>query len=593
MKKIIWLVVCCLMVASLLVTSCGEAATEEEEVVTEEEEEEEVVAEEGMVQVKATKVDGTTIVLWKEKPVYGGEITSTRTSDVLGWDPVYTTGSSMATRSVTNEELLQEDYTKSLAGTGEGGYQTGEVFSGVHTGCLAESWEIPDDHTVIFHIRQGVYWHNKPPVNGREFTADDFVYSYLRCYNTEGSWHYGQWSRELVEALEVTATDKYTVVVKGSTAIAAEVLRVGGNYMYIVPREMVELHGDMTDWKNTCGTGPWELVDYVQASSLTFTRNPNYWEKHPWFGDQLPYAESMKWLIIPDASTQLAAFRTGKILTEGGTWDTAEELMRTHPHILWKENKPRGSYIIGMRTDKEDLPFDDIRVRKALNMAFDNRIFIDFYYSGHAEMIDYPVSNYPENYLMYTPLEELPEEVQKLYGYYPEEAAQLLADAGYPDGFTTSIVCMSSHADILSIIKDNWQKIGVTLNIEVKDRPVYYSIWYRGSFDEMFMGSSISYWPRSWNNLMPGNYLNVSMIDDPIVNAAIKYWEENSIDWEGCCREAKKAFLYAFEQAWYVPIPAAYTYSFWQPWYKGYYGQGFSKYCWIDQELKAEMGYKN
>jgi len=300
----------------------------------------------------------------------------------------------------------------------------------------------------------------------------------------------------------------------------------------------------------------------------------------------------MKWLIIPDLSTRVAALRTGKIQSLGGlTWDEAEALIETNPELQWYKTAPRGSYIIGMRTDKPELPFSDIRVRYALNLAFNNQAVIDEYYSGYAEMIDYPVSNYPENRLMYTPLEELPEEVQEYYGYHPDKAKQLLAEAGYPNGFTTSIVCTSTHVDLLSIVKDNWEKIGVILNIEPKDTPVYTSIWYRRSFSEMFLGTSISYWPRSWNNFIPANMYNVSMIDDPVMNEAIQYWVDHSTDWEGCCRVAKEAFLHAFEQAWYVPIPAAYTFGFWQPWLKGYYGQGFLEYCWIDQELKKEMGH--
>ena len=587
----------CLMVAALVLASCG-PAEEEEEVITPGEEEavtpeEEVVAEkEEMVKVTATKVDGTTIELLKEKPKYGGEFIVSRSSDITGFDPVYTPGSVMATRYYTNEELMREDYTKTLAGTGEAGYQTGEVFSGVHVGCLAESWEVPDGYTVIFHIREGMHWHDKPPVNGREFTADDVVYSYLRNYNTQGSWHYTQWPREVVDALEVTAPDKYTVVIKAPSPVAAEILRVGGNWQFVIPREVVELYGDMTDWEVSCGTGPFELVDYVNMSSATFARNPNYWQKHPWFGDQLPYVDSMKWLIVPDLSTRIAALRTGKIQSIGGlTWDEAEALIKTNPELEWKETAPRGSYIIGMRTDKPELPFHDIRVRCALNLAFNNQAVIDDYYSGYAEMIDYPVSNYPENSLMYIPFEELPEDVQELYGHNPEKAKQLLAEAGYPNGFTTSIVCTASHVDLLSIVKDNWEEIGVILNIEPKDIPVYNSISYRRTFDEMFMAVSVSYWPRSWNNFIPENYLNKSFIDDPVMNEAIQYWIDNSIDWEECCQVAREVFLHAFEQAWYVPIPGAYTFTFWQPWLKGYHGQGFLEYCWIDQELKKEMGH--
>ena len=611
MKKIFWLMVSCLMVAAMVLASCGPAEVEEEEeVITPEEEEvvtaeEEVVTEgEGMVKVTATKIDGTTIELWKEKPKYGGELVTSRSTDISGFDPVYTTGSMMATRFYTNEELLYEDYTKSLAGTGEGGYWTGEVFAGVHVGSLAESWEVPDDHTVIFHIRQGVHWHDKPPVNGRELTADDFVYSYLRNYNTPGTWHYTQWPRELVDALEVTAPDKYTVVVKAPSPVAAEILRVGGNWEFVVPREMVELHGDMTDWRNSCGTGPFELVDYVNMSSATFVRNPNYWQKHPWFGDQLPYVDSMKWLIISDLSTRVAALRTGKILALGVTWDEAEALIRTNPELKWKENLPRGSYIIGMRTDKPELPFKDVRVRQALNLAFNNQAVIDDYYSGYAEMIDYPVSNYPENRLMYTPLEELPEVVQELYGYHPEKAKQLLAEAGYPNGFQTKVTCTATTADLLAIVKADWEKIGVTMELDPRDAAVFTGIAMGRRYPEMIIYTSTNTLPSKMTQFRPEFFPNQSKVDDPFVN---KLWNEldampgpmTGANWDRMVEIYRDELNpYVLEQVFAIELPGAFSYVFWQPWLEDYHGESYVgyfntynwlNYVWMDLDIKEEM----
>ncbi|MDE0450015.1 MAG: ABC transporter substrate-binding protein [Spirochaetaceae bacterium] len=73
------------------------------------------------------------------------------------------------------------------------------------------------------------------------------------------------------------------------------------------------------DWRNLVGTGPYELVDWVEGSSLSYTKNPNYWafdEKYP--DNRLPYIDEIVWLVMPEESTRLAAFRSGQIDYLGG-----------------------------------------------------------------------------------------------------------------------------------------------------------------------------------------------------------------------------------------------------------------------------------
>ncbi|GAG28535.1 unnamed protein product, partial [marine sediment metagenome] len=240
------------------------------------------------------------------------------------------------------------------------------------------------------------------------------------------------------------------------------------------------------------GTGAFILTDYVSGSAATLERNPNYWRKHPLYPeDTIPYIDSIKWLIIPDASTQISALRTGKIdrLTVG--WEDVPAVMKTTPELNWSERPPEGSLLIFMRTDKPELPFYDQRVRYALQLGLDNRAIVDDYYEGNAVLVNHPITPMPEFEGMYTPLEELPEAVRELYGYDPEKARQLLAEAGYPDGFTTSIITTTTFVDLLSIVKANWEKIGVTLNIEVKEVAIYTSIGFRRNHKEMYMGQGI------------------------------------------------------------------------------------------------------
>ena len=186
-------------------------------------------------------------------------------------------------------------------------------------GSLAESWSMPDDTTFIWNIRQGVYWDDKVPVNGREFDAYDVEWNYHRYFGmgdfTEDgpnaavtAVHFG------VEIESITATDKWTVELKLTKPQLDVVGKVLNSYFFVHAREQIEKYGDAKDWRNLVGTGPLRMTDFVEGSSATWEKNPNYWgfdEKFP--ENRLPYIDEYRSLLMPDVSARLAAMRTGKI----------------------------------------------------------------------------------------------------------------------------------------------------------------------------------------------------------------------------------------------------------------------------------------
>ena len=145
-----------------------------------------------------------------------------------------------------------------------------------------EQWVQADPLTIIFHLRRGVHWHDKAPMSGREFTADDMVFNYHRMLGlgsgfTEAS---PQLTSQLapVKVESVTARDKYTVVFKlKEPNIGALQGLVDDETAYMYPPEVIKQHGDAKDWKVLVGTGPFELTDVVAESSATWTKNPDYW----------------------------------------------------------------------------------------------------------------------------------------------------------------------------------------------------------------------------------------------------------------------------------------------------------------------------
>lgn len=598
-KKIIWLTVSCLMVVALLVTSCGGATTEEEEDITNgeedvvgEEEEEEVGEEEEVSDGKDMVLDSLGKLV--EKPRYGGVLNFAASSDPRGFDEATTPPYSTVTMPLTNDKLISGDWAKGTQGTGEASWlHSATFFYKYAVGSLATSWEIPDDETIIFHIREGVHFQNKPPVNGREMNAHDVVFSLERLYFDDSTYSYATYP-EGRGPTSIKALDDWTVEIKVPVATQIPLLFAMGDFNSIVAHEIIDEYGDMRDWENSWGTGPFTITDYVPVSALTFERNPNYWMNDPLHPDnQLPYLDGIKRLIIPDASTTLAAFRTGKLDRRAISWEDEPEIRENNPELKWLQTLATGTAVIYMRLDTD--PYTDIRVRRALSMAVDQQSMVDYYYEGNAELHATLVGPFPELGDIYTPLEELPESTRELFDYDLDKARDLLAEAGYPDGFKATIV--TSSEGVLPIIKDSWSKIGVDLDIQIKTSAVLYSIQVRRQHEEMI------YYGLSNNKVKINTFekqmtRNLSMADDETYQRLFDESLLTMMDPDKFNPIVKEMVQYIIGQVWYVPLPAPYTYYAWWPWVKSYGGESsvgyfrsgdYTKYVWIDQELREEI----
>jgi len=607
------------MVAALLLASCGPAAEEDEVVIPEEEEEvvteEEVVAEEEKEMVKVTleKLDGTVVELLKEKPKYGGVRTVVLSQDIRGFDEIYTYSPYTTTMRLTNEELMTGDWIRGPAGTDEIGWRGSLDYSlDCAIGGVAESWEILDDRTVRFKIRKGIHFALDPKseasqlVGGREMNAHDVVYSLKRHFLTPGCYMQSAHTATQKANWDAWAEDDWTVVHQWNPELARVIFEYS-DFGPIVAEEVIEKYGDMQDWRVSHGTGPFMLRDYVAMSSATLVRNPNYWQKHPLYGDQMPYLDGVVFLVIPDTSTRISALRTGKIDAMGAGWEDAEDLMKGMPQLEYARYLVAGSPI-SLRMDNPDLPWYDKRVRHALSLAINNQEVVDELYGGHGEVLGHPILPYTEYMAMYTPLEELPESTRELFDYDPEKAEQLLAEAGYPNGFSCQVLTSSTAIaiDNLSVVKGYWAKIGVDLQIDARDYAVFTSIYSRKKQEEMLYGTpgSGANNPTKFSNYYGVGYLNYTRIDDPRCNEVMEIVD--GMGWEfyterpKWCAIMKDIYPYILEQCWQIAMPGYYTYTFWWPWLKDYdgvssvgYFNGASScaYMWIDEDLKKEMGY--
>jgi len=290
---------------------------------------------------------------------------------------------------------------------------------------LATSWEMVNPSTWIFKLRQGVKFHNRPPVNGREMTAEDVKYSYELLKDK------AQYSTRAALVKTITVVDRYTVKFELSMADPKFFLNVVDSLSpVIVPREAVEAPGGLAE--NPIGTGAFMLKEFSPGEGALLVKNPDYYLKDK-DGRPLPYVDAVRLYFTKDAATESALFRSKQLdVMRVSTLDQLYALMRTVPDLMLYRVPSFGWGDYGMSMAIDKAPFKDLRVRQALSMAINRDIVSEVINKGDAALYgpfpwalagftkraDYSYANLGPN-----------------YQYNPKEAKQLLAAAGYPNGF--------------------------------------------------------------------------------------------------------------------------------------------------------------
>ena len=613
-KKILWAVVSTLMVLSLAIAACGQAATP---------------ATPSTPATPAAPATPTKPVapaaptapavekpqqeaVSSDRPQYGGTINLLQTTDLLVFDPAF---GSPVTFPLTNEHLTEGDWSKGPAGTGQTSFLYAVTPQQFVIGHIAESFELPSIGTFIFKIRRGVHYALDPNseasrlVNGRELTADDVVFSIKRLA-TEPRSGTRLGAPEMAKGLTVEKTGPWEVTLKtpvdpwwGYIAFFS-----GWSFTLQTP-DIVQKYGDMNDWHRQVGTGPYMLTDYVPASTITLTRNPNYWQKNPvgpGKDDQLPYLDKVRMLIITDASTQKAVIRTAQVdwAAPIETFD-AKELIKGVPKLQYSRrvSGSQAAVVIGMRLDKPALPFKDIRVRQALLMATDLKSLTDSYYAGDAQLRAWPFADTEDVHDAYVPMEQLPATVQALYTYNPDGAKKLLAEAGYPNGFKTNIIVqnLTQRIDVISAVKGMWAKVGVDLELQTKDTPSYTAISNSRGNDELIFKQAVGGLANTatMSAFRGETHWNMSFVNDAKAEAVFQEMQKNIIINQPKVLQLYRDFLpYLLEQVYVIPTPLPNVYTMWWPWVRNYHGEtairfsggnSWVKYVWVDKDMKHQM----
>jgi len=527
-------------------------------------------------------------------PLYGGVLVFPGWNPST-WDPV-TYPESAWPLDLTHDTLLVGDWAKGPTGDGTVTYnQWGPPpMMENSAGAIAESWEMLDPDTYLFHIRSGIFWHDKPPLNGRELTTTDVMKFFERV---TGDYNYILTSYNYFEA--VTQEGPNTIKIDMLPDSGAFVWPIFAEWVEVVPYEVIEEFGDYKMWENHVGTGPFIVTDYVSDSSITFERNPNYWNTDPLnAGNKLPYLDGAKSLIITDRSTYLAAFRAGKMDTAYFRWLDEVKPLRDVEGIVQTPFWDNSPWSVNLKMDDPALPTYDIDVRRALSLAVDRQTILDTIFEGEAVLEAYP-GPYPELMGIFIPFDEMTPEAQYSYRYNPEEAKELLAKAGYPSGFDINILLDTGNEEMTSVIAAYWAEIGVNATLDVKEGSVRWSMQQAKTWTDAFAnGRPDGLHISRMSDTIPGGVWNLSNMDDPKVNDEMANVRSLFHDTPAQHAALKDYAMAALETVSWVMLPLELRYNLHWDWVMDFngafnldyqkYGR-FTEFVWLDLDRKFEL----
>lgn len=323
--------------------------------------------------------------------------------------------------------------------------------------AIAEDYELSDDGlTYTFKIRDNVTFHN-----GETVTVEDIQYTFDRLMGTNND---EPLSSNFENVVSIEAPDASTIVMT--------LKEPNSNFLYsltalqsgIVPEANDGEHNE-----NPIGTGPFKFVSYNPGTNLVMEKNTEYWK------EGLPYLDQVTFIFQSDDQGAFMALQGGEVdLTSVPAHRISE--VENDFNINHQDNN--SSLIITFNHEVE--PFNDLKVRQAINYAMNKQDIIDSVYSGFATQLGSNMSPAMGEYYL--------DGLQDVYKQDIEKAKQLLAEAGFPDGFKTKM-SVSSHntmySDIAQITVENLKEIGIDVEIEVVEWGIWLERIYFGRDYEM------------------------------------------------------------------------------------------------------------
>ncbi len=308
---------------------------------------------------------------------------------------------------------------------------------------LAESWDQVDDTTIVFHIREGVKFHN-----GETLTPSDVKFTLDRVANTAQS------KTMMVDVAEVLADDEeMTVTLKMKAPSASIFVNLTEGACHILNQKAVEEAGDKIA-QTPVGTGPMKLQEWKVNNECILVRFDEHWAG-------TPKTTSITLRVIPESNSRTIALETGDV--DMVLPISAVDIARVEENPKLKTMEVPSSTVVYVSPNQNKEPFDNKLVRQAMHYATNKQSMIDVIYEGYALP---GVSPFP------TIMPFFNDEMEDMYTYDIEKAKALMTEAGYPDGLGRPIeICVSSDERnrAAQILQSDYAQIGIELDIAVME----------------------------------------------------------------------------------------------------------------------------
>jgi peptide/nickel transport system substrate-binding protein len=369
-------------------------------------------------------------------PKAGGTLYLSLGDDFVTFHPYY---------NVTNSEFKAQFFEAPIRISDDGDFEP----------WLAQSWEqAADGLSITLHLRHGVMFHN-----GREMTAEDVVW----CVSHARDGTYGHNLSDRFQNVTAAETlDRYTVRIDYSERSASQLDAIAR--LYIFPQEALSTIATVP-----VGTGPFKFSEWIPGSSLTIERFADYWRKG------FPYLDKVVVQPIISEEAQLAALRaqTIDLLMNVSLSDKAE--LATEEDMVVGADPPGFSFyafIININAP----PFDNMLVRQAFNYAINRQEIADKAFYGQAQPVTIP---YPPSSWAYA------KDLESYYTYDPEKAKALLAEAGYPAGFSIKMLVRGTEGSLFDqavVYQQQLAAIGIHAELVPATEEEYWPQLYASDF---------------------------------------------------------------------------------------------------------------
>ncbi|SHI43338.1 ABC transporter substrate-binding protein [Wenxinia saemankumensis] len=448
--------------------------------------------------VSATALLAATPLLAQER---GGTLTYGRYADSLFLDPVLNDAN-------VDIWILSNMYDTLLLPSEDG--------SGVEPG-LATGYEVSEDGmTVTLTMREDIMFSDGSPI-----TTDDVIWSLDRARNPDN----GIWNFLLASVSEVTSPEDGMIRISLSQPDPAIIPALTVFNSAIMPQAAFEAADGETDAEkaeafaqNPVGSGAFVLESWDRGSEMHLVRNEYYWADGE-DGEKLPYLDAITFEVIPDDATRILRLQSGEL-------DGAEMIpfarvqeLQNDPNITMELFPSTYVHYITMNVRDEiggeDNPLSDPLVREAMNYATNKEAII--------QTVTFGVGTPMESYMsMATPLASGD---GPLYPYDLERAQELMAQSGYPDGFSTSILALAGNQDDIGIstaLQQMWGQIGIDLEIQQVDNATRTEEYRNGTFDMRVAG-----WT---NDIADPGQITSYFAYSPTIDALHSGWMNEEVD---------------------------------------------------------------